>query len=221
LKIFIPIKGHSARVNRKNFRTFGNWPLYKRCLYKFNKYDIWVDTDSDEIIEGIKNDSSCSHVTVYKRDKNLVGDDVSVNWLIENFIDVAELSDEDDVCQIHVTSPFLKPETIETAYNMMSINSHKCIVGCNVYQSRFWKETWNGSGYEPINHNPKELLKTQDLPLLYEENSAFYMFTVKEFFKRMNRISDNPHFFEVSFPENMDIDDEEDWKMAVALEKVL
>lgn len=219
--LFIPIKGHSERVPRKNFRMFGGVPLYKRCLYKFSKYEIWVDTDSDELIEEIEQDPKCSHVHVYRRDKSLVGDDVSVNFLIRNFIDVAGLSNSETVCQIHVTSPFLKVETVDIAYDLSSNHSHKCIVGTNVYKSRFWKESWNGSGYEPVNHNPNELIKTQDLPIIYEDNSSFYMFTVDEFFRRVNRISDNPYFFQVDFPENVDIDDEIDWDMAVKMEKVL
>lgn len=39
----------------------------------------------------------------------------------------------------------------------------------------YWKDA------TPINHNPDELLRTRDLPPVYEENSNFYIFSKKSF----------------------------------------
>jgi N-acylneuraminate cytidylyltransferase len=118
---------------------------------------------------------------------------------------------------MHVTNPFLRPETLQEAKKLLisfEESSNIAVVGCNTYKSRFWKEGWAKSSVQPVNHNPMELIKTQDLPLMYEENSAFYMFTMTTFYARDNRMGYNPYFLPMEFPENIDIDTEEDWTIA-------
>jgi len=51
------------------------------------------------------------------------------------------------------------------------------------------------------------------------ENSLFYIFTIESFMKLNNRIGTNPAFWTTDFPENLDIDTQEDWDMAEALLK--
>ena len=63
IDIFIPIKHNSQRVARKNFRRFGSEPLFKRTLLKFRGHQIFVDTDSQEIIDVIKRRSGIACMT--------------------------------------------------------------------------------------------------------------------------------------------------------------
>ena len=63
--IFIPIKQNSQRVPKKNFRVFKSAPLYKHVLRKFNKHNVFVDTDSQQILEECKKDKSLSHVHAF------------------------------------------------------------------------------------------------------------------------------------------------------------
>ena len=57
-----------------------------------------------------------------------------------------------------------------------------------------------------INHNPKELIQTQDLAPLYEENSCIYLFTEAGLKKNDHRIGSSPYLFEISAEEAWDID---------------
>ena len=43
------------------------------------------------------------------------------------------------------------------------------------------------------------------------------MFDAENFLKTSNRIGKNPFFYDVSFPENIDIDTETDWKLVEEL----
>ena len=115
MKIFIPIKENSQRVSRKNFRILNGEPLYKFQLLKFNKFEIYVNTDSEEIYSSIKKDNRLSNVNVFYRKKELTGDKVSVCDLIKDFI-ISHNIDE-PIAQIHVTSPFLKQETLLDAFS--------------------------------------------------------------------------------------------------------
>ena len=54
--IYIPIKEKSQRVPGKNFRLLDGVPLYKRCLNKFKNYEVFVDTDSIQVISEIQKD---------------------------------------------------------------------------------------------------------------------------------------------------------------------
>lgn len=214
MKIFIPIKENSQRVPRKNFRELSGVPLYKHTLYKLTDYDVYVDTDSDEIIEGIGNDHKLSNVTVFKRSQNLIGDRVSVCNLIKDFIISKEIS-HGFVCQMHVTSPFITNDILERASD--HLQNHDSVVSCNKLNTRFWRK--ENYGYVPINHNPMKLEQLQDLPTYYEENSAFYMFDVEMFKKTNTRIGLNPYFYPIGFPENLDIDTEHDWEVVVGVSK--
>ena len=82
-------------------------------------------------------------------------------------------------------------------------------------QSRlFWE-----SG-EPVNHNPEELLRTQDLPPLFEENSNIFLFSKTSFTAAANkRIGLSPKMFVMDKLEAIDIDEEDDWIMAETLYK--
>jgi len=207
--IFVPIKEISQRVPNKNFRMFGNEPLYKHTLLKLKNHNVFVDTDSKRLIEQINNDARLKHVHAYQRDQLLKGHHVSVCDLIKNFIIKKEIKEA--IAQIHVTSPFLKVETLENAF--LNIAQYDSVVSCNTYNSRFWRK--EQYGFCPVNHNPLKMEQTQDLPKLYEENSSFYIFQPEVIISTGNRIGANPLFYPLTTPENLDIDTEEDWKIVL------
>ena len=209
MKIFIPIKEVSQRVPKKNFRLFNGLPLYKHALYKLKDFEVYVDSDSEEILKQIKEDENLSHVVGYKRDPSLVGHEVPVCDLIRYFVYTYCESNE-IVCQTHVTSPFLNVETLTNAVSIFE-DGYDSVVSCNSLKTRLWKE--EKYGMCPVNHNPMKLEQTQDLPTYYEENSLFYMFYSDIILKTGNRIGINPCFCVTKFPENLDIDTEDDWEL--------
>ena len=74
---------------------------------------------------------------------------------------------------------------------------------------------------EPVNHNPNELLPTQNLEPLYEENSCIYIFSKETLFKKKHRIGYNPTIFIMEDIESTDIDTETDFIVAKCLHKEL
>ena len=66
---------------------------------------------------------------------------------------------------------------------------------------------WNLDG-SPLNHDPSVLLRTQDLPPVYEENSCIYIFQRSIFLERENRLGCTPFMFEIDGEEAWDIDEE-------------
>ena len=211
--IFVPIKEVSQRVPRKNFRHLNEVPLYKRCLYKLRDHQVFVDTDSSDIIENIQSDPKLQHVTPILRNMNLLGHNVSVCDLIKDFIITKKIK-EKNICQLHVTSPFLATKTLEDAGKLM-MSGHDSVVACNNYQNRLWRK--EAYGFCPVNHNPLKLEQTQDLPVYFEENSLFYIFNTEFFLKTNCRVGSNPYFYVCNYPENVDIDTEDDWNLVKTL----
>ena len=199
--VFIPIKKESERVPNKNFRQLDGLPLWKYCVEKLEKYSVYIDTDSDEIINESK---AYNYVTCYKRDNNLIGNKTSVINLIKYFIDKFNI--KTPICQVHVTSPFLDIKHIDQSFKVLAHTDYDSVFSVTKVQKRFWDKSYN-----PINHNPKTLLPTQNLEPWYEENSYLYTFwpnVIKEF---NNRIGSNSHMMEIGYPYNLDIDTEDDW----------
>jgi len=207
--IYIPIKENSQRVPRKNFREFKGKPLWEHTVDKLKDFQVVIDTDSQEIIDGCKDKK---WVTTYLRPQNLRGDKVSVVDLITNYFQ--EFPPDWWILQLHVTSPFITEKTINQLKELTK-SSYDSFFSVDKIQNRFWRE--ESYGLVPINHNPMKLEQTQDLPPYFMENSCFYLFkrSVLDF---GNRIGKNPKQIEIGFPENLDIDTEQDWEIVKLLE---
>ena len=213
--IYIPIKENSQRVPQKNFRDFGGKPLWEHTIDKLKDFEVVVDTDSEEILQKCIDKE---WISPYYRPEHLRGNTVSVVDLIKNYVDKRNLSDDDWVCQIHVTSPFLDVKHLYSLQKEILNCDYDSKFSVNVIQNRFWK---NGEyGLLPVNHNPMKLEQTQDLPPYYMENSYLYLFKVGVL-KFGNRIGENPKIMEVEFPYNLDIDTEQDWNIVKLINKTL
>ena len=119
--------------------------------------------------------------------------------------------------QTHVTNPLLKSETIEKAIKSFTSSvANDSLFSVTMHQTRFW----NGDG-NPVNHNPKNLIRTQDLSPAYEENSNIYIFSKELIEQTKNRIGSNPLMYEVPYEQALDIDCEIDFRIAEILHKNL
>lgn len=215
LKALLPMKGHSERVKNKNMRDFGGAPLYHAIMKSLlaSKYieAVVINTDSEIIAKDAK-EIFGEKVIIIDRPKEIQGDYVSMNNIIS--YDLSKL-DGEHFLQTHSTNPLLRSETIDKAIEKYfdGLENFDSVFGVTKVQTRFYDKD-----AKPINHNPNELLRTQDLEPMYEENSNFYIFS-KEAFKDADnkRIGLKPKIFEVNKLEAIDIDEPEDFKLAELL----
>lgn len=213
----MPMKGESERVHNKNMRQFNGQPLCSVMLDKLVASEhidrVVVNTDSPVIKEFIE--ERYSKVTVVDRPEDLLGHDISMNKIIGHDI---ELFPADLYLQTHSTNPLLTLQTIDAAIEKLKADNgnHDSLFSVTKFQTRFYNQ--DGSA---INHNPEILIKTQDLPALYEENSCIYLFTKEAFSKNNRRIGNAPIMFEMEPIEAVDIDVEEEFVLAEKLFKVL
>ncbi len=214
MKLFLCIKENSQRVLNKNFRLLNDEPLYLRCVNKFRgEYTIYIDTDSDEIIENTKD---LVNVFPYKRKKELIGDKVSTDLLIEHFIEKYNIKNE-TIGHIFTTAPFLTLDTLNKAYLIYKEKKVDSLFSTEVLQKRLWERMCDGE-LHPINHDVNNLIQTQDLEKYYIENSIFYIFNSDKFKIQNSRICGNALPCIIHFPETIDIDTENDWKICKGIE---
>lgn len=113
--------------------------------------------------------------------------------------------------QTHSTNPLLRSETVSKAIEKFLANYplYDSLFAVTRLQTRLWNQL-----SQAVNHNPAILLRTQDLPPIYEENSNLYIFTAEILQRRHNRIGERPIMFEIERQEAMDIDEPLDFEIA-------
>lgn len=213
----VPMKGHSERVPGKNMRSFCGRPLFHWIIMSLqnSKYitDIIIDTDSQEIAQNAL--KHFERVRIIDRPETIRGDLVSMNIIIA--YDLSQIEGE-HFLQTHSTNPLLTIATINEAIEcyFKNLDTYDSIFSVTRCQTRlYWQDG------RPINHNPKKLLPTQDISPVYEENSNLYIFSRKSFSQSGNRrIGLKPRMFEMDKLEAVDIDEEQDFKLAETLYKL-
>jgi CMP-N-acetylneuraminic acid synthetase len=212
----VPMKGHSERVPNKNMKPFCSEPLYRSIIKTLQESElvstIVINTDSELIAEDATR--HFSKVQIVWRPENLQGDFVSMNDILR--YDIGQYPDNEYFIQTHATNPLLKVKTVTKAINTFGEvidKGYDSLFGVTKYQSRFFWQNGN-----PINHDPEVLIRTQDLPPIFEENSNLYLFSRQSFFEAGNkRIGRRPAMFEINKLEAIDIDDNDDFILAESL----
>jgi CMP-N-acetylneuraminic acid synthetase len=167
--------------------------------------EILVDTDSQPVMDGLQ--ENFPQVKIINRPEHLRADDVPMNDIL---IHDTEQVQADLFLQTHSTNPLLKPETISRAIQLLITNypNYDSLFSVTRLQTRLYDQ--HGTA---INHNPHELIQTQELPPVYEENSCIYIFNRENLLAKRHRISDRPLMFEIDAAEAWDIDEELDFEI--------
>jgi CMP-N-acetylneuraminic acid synthetase len=206
----VPMRHHSERVPGKNYRDFVGKPLYHHILNSLLACslisEIVIDTDSPVIMEGVA--ERFPQVRLIERPGHLRADTTPTNEILLH--DVRQV-EADFYLQTHCTNPLLQSETIARAVEefLAQYPAYDSLFSVTRIQTRLWD-----SLARAINHNLAILLRTQDLPPVYEENSNIYIFTRETLEVERNRIGRRPLMFEMDRIEAWDIDEELDFRIA-------
>jgi CMP-N-acetylneuraminic acid synthetase len=211
LVALMPMRHSSERVPGKNYRPFGDGrPLFHHMVEVMSSCSaidaIVIDTDSPTI------KTQCAelfpNVIVIDRPQHLLDGMTPMNDVLLH--DVSQVPSE-FYLQTHSTNPLLTKETLQRAVDTFfnSYPIYDSLFSVTRMQTRYWD-----SLARAINHNPNILIRTQDLPPVYEENSCIYIFEGRTLKDRHNRIGNRPLLFEMEKVEAQDIDEEIDFLVA-------
>ena len=206
----VPMRHHSERVPGKNYRSFAGIPLYHHIVSNLLACplisQVAIDTDSPVILEDAS--KHFPQVRLIERPEHLRSDTTPMNDVLLH--DVGHVESE-FYLQTHSTNPLLSTKTIKQGIGQFLDNEpmYDSLFGVTRVQARLWDEMARA-----INHNPAILLRTQDLPPVYLENSCMYIFTQNTLVSHHNRIGQRPVMFEIDPTEAWDIDEELDFRVA-------
>lgn len=211
VKALIPVRKHSKRVENKNTKLFCGKPLFHWILESLSNSktiaEIVLDTDSEEIEQYAREHFK---VTVLKRPERLCGYDVGIHPLIDFHISNTE---GEYFMQTHATNPLLTPETVDGAVTaFFDQNQHDSLFSVTRLQTRLYYHDGR-----PLNHDPENMLRTQDLEPIYEENSNLYIFSRTTFYEVNHRIGRKPLMYPMNHLESIDIDEPHDFQLAETL----
>jgi len=207
-------------VKGKNFRDFDGKPLFRwilDTLLSVKKVDqVIINTDARGILaeHGLLDSD---RVLIRDRKPEICGDLVSMNKVLAD--DVVNV-DADIYLMTHTTNPLMSAKTVQGALSAFQA-AHEAGEADSLFtvdkvQTRFYRED-----VSPVNHDPDNLVRTQDLEPWFEENSNLYVFTRASFSKTNARIGERPMMFESPRFESIDIDDEDDWAFALVAARYL
>lgn len=210
------MKANSQRVKGKNFRLLRDKPLFRwilDTLLSIGDIDaVVINTDARHILaeNGL---TESDRIIIRDRKPELCGDTVSMNLILGD--DMAAIPAE-TYLMTHTTNPMLGAQTIRDALARylagVSSGEADSLFTVNRIQTRFYR-----ADASPVNHDPDNLIQTQDLEPWFEENSNLYIFSAKSFTATNARIGQRPRLYEMDKLEAVDIDTPEDWALAEAI----
>jgi CMP-N-acetylneuraminic acid synthetase len=172
-------------------------------LDDLNPFDaVFINTDSAEVSRAAEK----YEFGVIERPEYLSKDDANGNDLL--LYDASKI-DAEYYFQMFVTAPLLRPKTIYDCHNIL-INSEEV-------DSIFTVEndtTWYWQDGSPLNYNPKELPRSQDVEPIYKESTGLYGISSEALKITKCRIGNNPHLHVIDSVEAVDVDEKIDLDIA-------
>lgn len=204
----VPMKLNNQRLSQKNTKTFTNGkPLCYYILSTLLKCEgldeIYVYCSNPEIKKYLP-----KGVKYLARSTSLDLDTTKMNEVLQAF---AKEIPADIYLMTHATAPFIKVESIEKGLKKVKLGDFDSAFTAFKLQEFLWKDG------KPYNYELENIPRTQDLPIMYEETSGFYIYRSEIITSLNRRIGKNPYIVEVDKIESCDIDDMEDFVLADAI----
>ena len=223
----IPVRGGSKRIPRKNLVNLGDKPLTAHSILnalksKYLKNSVYVSTEDKEISK-ISNKYGAQ---VIDRPAELATDTSTTLSALKHAVNYLEKSgvEFDTVVLLQATCPFRKTSTIDAGIEKLWKNWNEYKALFSVRPSKFppnWLLKIKNDKLEFILPNDFSKIRSQDLDDTFDIDGVLYVFN-KDYLKKTENYpfeSGATGFIISSKKEALDIDDNEDLKLARYLAK--
>ena len=210
---FIPARGGSKSIPKKNIKSFCGKPLIFWNLQELQKSvvkEIIVATDNEEI-KDIVNSFNFSKVKVYNRNSKNSEDTSSTESVMLEYISQSNLSDADTFMLVQATSPFTQASDFNEALSLFK--DYDSVLSCCESKRFSWKDG------KALNYDIYNRPRRQDFKGTMIENGAFYISSVSAIKETKNRISGAIGIYQMPEYTYTEIDEHEDWIVAESLMK--
>lgn len=220
LAIFLPTRRGSERVINKNTRKFAEFEgglleLKLNQLIELDVNEIILSSNDEESIKIAKKfQSAHSKLKIDVRPDHLGSSSTSLTELIKY---VPSLTSCEHILWTHVTSPMVTSEiylkSIVEYYKHLK-SGFDSLMSVTPFQNFLWNEVDN----DLVNRKGDERWpKTQDLETLYEINSAIFITPREIYEQHVDRVGKKPFLYQMNRLESLDVDWEDDFKIAEAV----
>ncbi len=220
ISVFLPTRKGSERVKNKNTRKFSKFEgglleLKLRQLKELSVDEIILSTNDKESIAVAKNlETEISNLIIDRRPDNLAASNTSLTDLIKY---VPTITNCDNILWTHVTSPMVDSEIYQNSideFKSAMNDGFDSLMSVNEFQNFLWDEELN----DLINRKGNlRWPRTQDLKKLFEINSAIFITPRSIYLRNCDRVGKNPYLFKMNKVSSLDVDWEEDFKIAEAV----
>ncbi|KPJ56232.1 hypothetical protein AMJ49_05390 [Parcubacteria bacterium DG_74_2] len=210
---YVTVRLNSKRVPLKSIQKIGGKPLINHTIFTLKQVkeisDILLYCSQEKIQAYINPNLS---YTFIKRPIKFDSDFATFNEILDSIIDKIET---DYIVFICCTSPFIKPEAIKEMIYKIANEGYDSAFTAHSINNFCWYQG------KPLNYNPSNVPRTQDLQPVIAETSGLYIFSKELFKKYKRRIGFKPYIKIVDIFEGWDIDTINDLKMAKLIHKII
>lgn len=206
---FIPVRGGSKSIPRKNIKPFCGKPLVYWTATALQQvvpvHKIVVATDSDEIADTVTG-FGFDKVEIYRRSAENATDTASTESVMLEYIEAVQLAEENIFILVQATSPLTQTMHIEEALSLFFKGEFNSLLSCVVCKRFYWNEDGTSKNYDYMNRPRRQGFKGELM-----ENGAFYINTVRNIKKYRNRLSGKIGIYTMPEYTSVEIDEADDW----------
>jgi len=204
---FIPARGGSTRIPRKNLAVIGGSTLVVRAIWSAWAAScdrVVVSTDDDEIARLAKR-YRCETERTFPHSATTQIEEAIAHWL------PADLPDDTVIALLQPTSPYRRPETVRQCIALA--REHGCSVSVAPTPDAYFAGMLTDGEFSP-RHSVQTRPRSQDLADWHTPDGSCWAFTARHFRATGNRTSRRARGVVTGWPECWQIDTPEDLEIA-------
>lgn len=221
----ITARGGSKRIPGKNIKLFCGKPMIaysiEAALNSGIFAEVMVSTDSRQIAETAR--AYGANVPFFRSGKNADDHATTADVLLEVLQMYQELGQKfDTVCCIYPTAPFVTPEKLRTAVQLLEDRHPAAVIPVVAFSyppQRAYVR--NQEQFLEYKYPEYARVRSQDLEQQYHDAGQFYVYQSEMFLKNGGKITKDVLPMILPEMEVQDIDHEEDWRLAELKYKAL
>jgi N-acylneuraminate cytidylyltransferase len=225
VSIFLPTRAGSERVANKNTRNFAGVEggllaiKLEQLLSLFKVKEVVLSTNDQGSIKVAQNFLSNPKLKLIQRPDHLAQSHTNLIDLVDY---VPSVCNSEHILWTHVTSPLVNAEDYEVAIDLYFekiAKNYDSLMSVKEIQNYVWSEKEN----KVLNKKDGDFKKwprTQDLEKIFEVNSAIFMASKTVYKEEEDRVGVKPYLLTHNSLQSVDVDWEEDFKIAEQLYKL-
>ena len=204
----MPLRGGSKSIPGKNLRNIAGRPLFAWSLKEAiasGCFDaVYAATDSPQIRQAVQ--ERCPQAGVLDRTSASATDEAGTELVMEEFQEQAPF---DVLCLIQATSPLTRTRHFREAKAQFEADRLDSLATVAPMKRLFWSREG-----QPLNYDPANRPRRQDMAGQLTENGAFY-FTRREILRRCRaRLGGKIGLYEMPEATLVEVDEPADWAAA-------